>query len=331
MKHLIVLLLTVLLSACGSNTFEVPAHFKHVDQVIWVVEDLDKVMDHWKNLGFSQVLVLDSVEAVSHRDSAVTIVRLAKANLGNAQITWIQPVEGHSVFTGFLGSHGNGAMSLVHRFENQEQLDTELERLADIDVNVLDEITIHTARGDLYYTLMDTRGEGKYILGYTYGDTDPDIRQNLTSDNRHNVKINQYAFAINDEKAVSKYWEKIGFPGFSINIPEIRDKIYYGEKADFELIQGWQRHGNVAYEWCIPVKLPNVYEDHIKKHGEGIQHLAFTVGDMDRVIDDYKSKGFKISMAGAWGEEGKKGSGRFAYIDLDSTGGLTMELLWNFK
>jgi len=331
MKNLLIAILSIVLVSCTEKPVEIPEHFKIVDQVIWVVEDLDKVMDHWENLGFSQVLVLDSVEAVSHRDSAVTIVRLAKANLGNAQITWIQPVEGHSVFTGFLGSHGNGAMSLVHRFENQEQLDTELERLADIDVNVLDEITIHTARGDLYYTLMDTRGEGKYILGYTYGDTDTDIRQNLTSDNRHNVKINQYAFAIRDASAVSRYWEQMGQPEFEINHPVLGNTKYFGELVDHELIQGWQRHGSIAYEWCIPVKPPIVYEDHIKAHGEGIHHLAFTVEDMDVALKDFTSRGYVNSMGGTWGEEGKPGSGRYEYINLEHAGGVTMELLWNFK
>ena len=44
-----------------------------------------------------------------------------------------------------------------------------------------------------------------------------------------------------------------------------------------------------------------------------------------------KDKGYKVSMSGGWGDEGKPGSGNFAYIDLESTGGESIELLWNFK
>ena len=134
-----------------------------------------------------------------------------------------------------------------------------------------------------------------------------------------------------DEKEVSKYWHKIGLPEFSINNPVLGNPVYYGKSAEFSLIQGWQRHGTVAYEWCIPTKPPNVYEDHINKHGEGIQHLAFTVDDMDEVIQDYESKGYQVSMAGTWGEKNKHGSGIFTYIDLELAGGVTMELLWSYK
>lgn len=74
-----------------------------------------------------------------------------------------------------------------------------------------------------------------------------------------------------------------------------------------------------------------VYEDHIQRHGEGIHHLAFMVKDMDKVIDDYTSRGFVVSMGGTWGEKGKPGSGRYEYIDLEKAGGLTMELLWSYS
>ena len=52
---------------------------------------------------------------------------------------------------------------------------------------------------------------------------------------------------------------------------------------------------------------------------------------MDPVLEDYRSRGFVVSMGGTWGEEGKSGSGRYEYIDLENRGGVTMELLWNFK
>jgi hypothetical protein len=123
----------------------------------------------------------------------------------------------------------------------------------------------------------------------------------------------------------------MGLPPLEISHPELGSPMYYGEPADHELIQGWQRHGSIAYEWCIPVKPPIVYEDHINLHGEGIHHLAFSVNEMDPVLDDFRSRGFVVSMGGTWGESGKPGSGRYEYIDLEQTGGVTMELLWNYR
>jgi hypothetical protein len=330
MKNLLIGIMCMFLLSCNDKQSELPEHYKIVDQVIWIVEDLDKVINHWENLGFCQVLTLDSVKVVSRRDPAGTIIRLAKANLGGAEITWIQPVDGKSVFTNFLQSHGDGAMSLVHRFQNKNQMETELKRHKDIDVDVLDDITIHTIRGDLFYTLMDTREEGKYILGYTYGDADNEMRRNMISENRHDMKINQYAFAIREAEPVSQFWAKLGFPEFQINHPVLGETKYYGKLVDHELIQGWQRHGTVAYEWCIPVKPPIVYEDHINLHGEGIHHLAFSVTDMDAVLQDYSARGYVNIMGGTWGEKGQPGSGRYEYIGLEEAGGVTMELLWSF-
>jgi len=70
------------------------------------------------------------------------------------------------------------------------------------------------------------------------------------------------------------------------------------------------------------------------RNPEGIgnlHHLAFTVDDMDKVLEDYESKGYVNSMGGTWGERDKPGSGRYEYINLEDAGGMTMELLWNFK
>ena len=331
MKYLTALLLSLTLLSCTNESKEVPEHFKEVDQVIWVIDNLENVIDHWGNLGFSQVLVLDTVEAVFKKADTKVPLRLAVANLGGASITWIQPLEANSVFSEFHASYGDGAMSLVHRLGSKDQLDVEIERLSELGVKILDEINISTDHGDLNYTLMDTRGEGKYILGYTSGDSKAEIWQGLLADNRHEMKINQYAFAINKAEDVSIFWAKLGFPEFQINSPELPITRYYGEIVDHELIQGWQRHGTVAYEWCIPVKPPIVYEDHIKLHGEGIHHLAFTVDDMDAVLNDYVSRDYVITMGGTWGDEGKPGSGRYEYIGLDDAGGVTMELLWSYK
>ena len=36
-------------------------------------------------------------------------------------------------------------------------------------------------------------------------------------------------------------------------------------------------------------------------------------------------------MSGGWGEEGKPGSGKFAYVDTEEFGGESIELLWSYK
>ena len=332
MKNTFLILCLMVLYSCGKKsavTTEIPDHFKQVDQVLWVVNDLTSTMSHWASLGFNQVIDLDTVDANMKIAGKTVRLRMAKANLGGANITWIQPLEGESVFSGFHGSYGDGAMGLVHRLADNKTLQRELERLSDKGVKVKEEVSIETNRGNFYFVLTDTRDQGKYYLGYTVGDDNVKIMQGLSSENLHNLRLNQYAFAIRDPGPVSVFWHMLGQPEFEINHPELGNTHYYGAIVDHDLNQGWQRHGTIAYEWCIPLKPPIVYDDHIRKHGEGIHHLAYAVDDMDKVLADYRSKGYVISMGGTWGETGKPGSGRYEYVDLENAGGLTMELLWS--
>lgn len=324
-------LLLLQIYAWGQSAENIPDHFKQVDQTLWVVADLDQVISQWKQLGFEQVADLGTVTAKFKSSGKRFPLRMARANLGEAIITWIAPSEEDPVFHRFRQDYGNGAMSLVHRLDDKKSLKSERERLAGMGVGVLEEIDIKTKEGKWTYLLMDTRKEGKYTLGYVFGEDDQKLSASLSADNRHNMRLTQYAFAVQNVKDASPYWKKIGFPEIEVTPAPGSEREYYGEPADFTLELGWQRHGDITYEWCIPLTPPTVYQDHMEKHGEGIQHLGFAVSDMDAVIEDYAAKGFDVSMSGAWGEKGKPGSGRFAYIDLEEAGGLTVELLWSYR
>lgn len=331
MKRLVLFACIVVFSSGIIKAGDLPDAYEYVDQVIWVVSDVEATMAHYSLLGFDQFKDLGVVEITSYTREQTSMARMMAANLGGAHVNWIQPLDGESVFQDFHIDHGDAAMSLVHRFLEVEDLKAEMERLEGLGVGILDKISIKTPEGDLAFVLMDTGQEGKYVLGFTYGDNGLQVHTPLCDINRLELRLNQYAFAIRDPQPVSAYWEKIGLPKLEIRHPELGDPMYYGEPADHELIQGWQRHGDIAYEWCIPVKPPIVYEDHIRKHGEGIHHLAFSVEDMDEVLEDYGAQGFVVSMGGTWGVKGKPGSGRYEYIDLEMAGGLTMELLWSYR
>lgn len=314
-----------------SRVSAIPDAYQHVDQVLWVVSDLNNTMAVYEDLGFTSVEDLGKVVFLNESTGQREKIRLACANLGGAQVCWIEPLQGNSLFSAFLEENGDGAMSLVHRFSGEEEMNREVKRLNELGISTLERITLQTGKGDFSFVLMDTREEGKFNLGFTFGNEGSGMYQTLMADNRDGLKLNQYAFAIRDPEPVSAFWHRIGLPEFQINHPVLGETHYYGEIVDHALIQGWQRHGDIAYEWCIPVKPPIVYEDHIQMHGEGIHHLAFSVDDMDEVLRDFTSRGYVVSMGGTWGEKGQPGSGRYEYIDLEKAGGLTMELLWNYQ
>jgi hypothetical protein len=83
----------------------------------------------------------------------------------------------------------------------------------------------------------------------------------------------------------------------------------------------------VTFEWIQSTQGPNVYEGYLKTHDEGLHYLAFNVADMDQAITQFKAKDVPVSMSGGW--DLPQGKGRFAYLDTEPYGGLTIELLWN--
>ena len=304
--------------------------YQEVDQILWVVEDLKSIKKGWNAIGFTQTQDLKKVKLISHglKDDKGTI-KASITYLGGAKALWIQPVSGETIFSRYLNKNGEGAVALIHKVNNEDQLNELTQQLARANIGKIATYTLQTKTGDLKYTIMDTREKGKYFLGFvvdgrTSGHT-------YTGDNQLGMKFTQYAFAIREDKPVSSFWASAGLPELEITHGEVWDKEYFGKSADFDMNLGWQRHGNIVYEWCIPLKSPTVYEDHIRMHGEGIQHFGFSVADMDKAIEYFENKGYKISMSGGWGEKGKKGSGRFAYVDLGQIGGMTVELLWNYR
>ena len=306
---------------------QLPDFYRTVNRMSWVVGDLDRATQGWSKLGFAQIRDLGEVELpeVQYRGQPAAVkVRVASGSLGDVRVDWIQPLGGQNAYTGFLKEHGDGVFALLHRVPTLEAFNKELERLRGLGVNVFESGTLED--GAVRYAYLDTAAQGKYVLGLVC--LPPGLEREPPPSA---TKISQFAFVARDPKAASRFWEKLGFPAMTFTHGATRDPRYRGQPGQFDQELGWQRHGKVAYEWILPLKGPNVYEDHLKVHGEGIHHLGLPVEDMDNAIREWGAAGFAVAQSGAWGEAGKKGSGRFAYIDTDPIGGLTIELLWSFR
>ncbi len=321
------LTLCLLLAAAWSAAAQLPDFYKTVTRVQWVVRDLDRVAAGWNQTGLARVrpaAELDLPE-VQFRGKPVAVrVRVASAVLGDVPVHFFQPLGGENAYTEFLKKHGDGVFTLMHRTPTLEAFNQELERLRSLGVAVLQRGIF--ADGAVHYAYLDTEPQGKYALGIYYAP--PEMEGDITP---AGGKISQYAFVVRDQKAVSAYWAKLGFPPMTYTHGPLRDMRYRGQPGQYDHILGWQRHGKIPYEWIMSLKGPTVYDDFFKAHGEGFQHFGVPVEDFDQAVAAWDKLGYKVSQSGAWGDAGKKGSGRFAYIDTDALGGITIELLWNFR
>jgi hypothetical protein len=111
-----------------------------------------------------------------------------------------------------------------------------------------------------------------------------------------------------------------------------QDSTYRGKPLWFAFDVGYQNYDQFSYEWIsAPATPPNIYADFLKKHKEGIQHLGMPVDDLNKAVADYEKLGYHVWQSGAWGDVGKKDSGQYDYMDTDSIGGVSVELIHAYK
>src|SRR6266536_4788988 len=92
---------SILMAQDPQQTTQSQDYFKQVDQTVWVIKDLNQVVNNWQQLGFDQVIQLGTVEALVKKSGKKIKLNMAQANLGGAIITWIQPLETKSIFAQF--------------------------------------------------------------------------------------------------------------------------------------------------------------------------------------------------------------------------------------
>jgi hypothetical protein len=304
-----------------------PEWTRTVSSVHWIVRDVDRVKQAWDRLGVRTLVDFGEVELpVSVRGTPTSArVRVALAMLDGVQVFWTQPLGGANAYGEFLKEHGEGVFALNHAAPSRAALDEELARLRALGVNVLHSTEIDTDAGPLRIVHLDTAAEGKYALGLMHGAV-PGAAGSAPP-LPFPARLAHFGFVARDLAPVSAYWARLGRGAFALSRPKLSGRTYRGKPGQFDQELGWQALGTVALEWLRPLAGPTVYEDFLSAHGEGVHHIALEVDDLDKAVATWKAAGFEVAQSGAWGETGKPGSGRFVYLDTESTGGVFVELL----
>jgi hypothetical protein len=319
----------VVLSLVRTCPAQLPGYYKTVNRVTWVVENIDKVRPAWEALGLSDIEEYPNIQLVGQfRGEPITIYAWQiTGHLGNLTVDMIQPGEGQAnAYTNFLGKHGDGILSILHEVPSRQALQAEIMRMKDKGVGLLQQVTVERNHVPVTYTYFDTEPEGKFVLGLVY-------RPGGMPAASGRPAVSHFSPVVWDAAAVSAYWAKLGFPGFPMQHATPREDSRYRDKPlslAFEV--GYQRHTQVRYEWISPPPAPpNIYADFLNKHHrEGIQHIGMPVENLAKSIAAYQKLGYHVHQSGAWGNVGSPGSGQYAYMDTDSVGGVSVELVHSY-
>ena len=310
----------------ASSWAQLPDYYKTVNRVTWVVENIDRVKAAWQAMGLVDIREYPNVQLTGQfRDKPITIYAwLITGRIGNLTVEMIQPGEGlTNAFTSFLGKHGDGILSVMHEVGTREALAEEIRRMREKGVGVLQQVTVQRDGIPITYTYFDTEPQGKFSLGLVYA---PGGMRSASAP----AVVTHFGAVVWNAADVSAYWERLGFPAFPMQRATPRaDGRYRGEPLSLAFDVGFQRHAQFRYEWVSPPPSPpNIYADFLNRHhSEGIQHIGMLVQDLPKSIAAFDKLGYHVHQSGAWGDIGKPGSGQYAYMDTQSTGGISLELV----
>ena len=123
-----------------------------------------------------------------------------------------------------------------------------------------------------------------------------------------------------DESA--EYYESLGLGPFEpSNLTHIDRKVYGKPAPDVKLAAKGTVLGPIGIELVQPVSGETPQKKFLESKGEGINHIAFVVDDIEEAISIMAEAGFKaVSIAK------NKGGGGVAFFDTDKNGGVMIEL-----
>ncbi len=127
------------------------------------------------------------------------------------------------------------------------------------------------------------------------------------------VKLDHIGIAVADlDTAMKVYTDVLGLKGAGVEVVEeqkVKVAFFPVGDTEVELLQSTDPEGPIA--------------KFIEKRGEGVQHLAFRVENIEATLDEMRAKGIRLID-----EKPRYGAGgaRIAFLHPKSTGGVLIEL-----
>lgn len=129
-------------------------------------------------------------------------------------------------------------------------------------------------------------------------------------------EIRHLGFIVSDMDRAIEYYKSLGIATVGHELPLTQSPDGSKLKVRFAQI------GSIVLEFFQPVEGESMQLNFLKKHGEGIQHMAFAVADIDAEVDDLVSKGVKLIFRA----DMPTGT-RIAYFDTGQIGDFLLELV----
>jgi methylmalonyl-CoA/ethylmalonyl-CoA epimerase len=128
------------------------------------------------------------------------------------------------------------------------------------------------------------------------------------------------------DRAMEHYANDLGigpWAVYTLSPDWIRDMTVHGEEQGYVHKLALCNVGPVLYELMESVRGPNIYEEFLNEHGEGVHHLGYLVEDIDEEISNMEERGFAMVQSGRG--FGTANDGAYAYFDTENACGCILE------
>jgi len=143
------------------------------------------------------------------------------------------------------------------------------------------------------------------------------------------------------DKAIEYYSSVFGLGPFSTDVYELKGFLYRGKPADARVKAAIAYSGRIFIELVQVLEGETAHTEFLREHGEGLQHIAFPVRDLDAALAELAKEGIKPIMHYGFTIEqpvrpdSDKSSDttnrmfqvREAYLDSGETGGTVIQLM----
>ena len=287
---------------------------KNVDQDVRTWADVYGI-GPWKIFNYDTNNV---AELLVDEKQANECALVAVCDIGGREVKLIQPTTGDSVFARFLDRHGEGIFSVTYEPTDYDETLSYIKQKGDKfliqgSINGKDFCLIDSYKDAWHYiefgrTPLEYPSERMYPVDGNAPDTPPLF-----------TGIFQIAFAITDmESAVKKMADNYGLGPFECcNLSEdvLDDRIADGKPAQYTLQCGMAHYDDLEFELISPLpdKDPTLYNSFLAEHGDGLNHIGYSVSDYQKTVDFLASdRGCEVLLQG-------KVCKLHTYIYLDTT------------
>lgn len=157
---------------------------------------------------------------------------------------------------------------------------------------------------------------------------DPDLPTVLSATRLSNSflgSLTETCFVTHDHRRTMRGLVKLGIGPwrvYTFDSSTLTDQTYHQQPADYAIKVCFATVGGLALEIMEPLHGPSIFQEHLDRHGEGVQHLAFDCEELPwtQRQAEFAEHGFDQVQSGTFA-----GGNQFAFFATHTATGTTFE------